>query len=501
MGWDHARSLERSKRKWDETEGLEVKKVVRETDFESIALKAPRLVVGAHVYVGISNYSSLLNGDKTDGEMLRLQHLWAREITRVVEKDFSGVKIHFQGPRVHAVMYRPIGNDSEIATRAVLMAAAIRAATSVFNSVHGLDDGRWVTAGGVDIGEAVATKSGVGGDRELLFLGNAANRAAKIIATSLRVTGDAAELVADDAAGYLVDCGADVYRFAASAAQLEALFAARGWSWTAEGCRNRIEADALNITVDAVKVYDAALAFKKEDLGLSNSKRVVGVSLFADVDGFTSYVAEEQANDRIDGAVRAWHVIRAETRETLVTDFNGFRVQYQGDRIQGLIYLPIGDESAVAVQAVRIAAALNSAVTNVLPDVIGHAAKPLAIGLALGTTLVSRIGEHGDRDTVCLAPATAEGARIQQALEGRVIGVDTALFEVLPQWLANEFAWDNTVKAYVLADLTLDELERLEAQQGGSAKSLLAVGAAAATVGAVIAQKRLRDRPLRPYGR
>ena len=48
----------------------------------------------------------------------------------------------------------------------------------------------FAVAGGADIGTVIGTKNGTKGDRELLFLGNPANRAAKIICGNgiLRVT-------------------------------------------------------------------------------------------------------------------------------------------------------------------------------------------------------------------------------------------------------------------------------------------------------------------------
>lgn len=144
--WDYERSLDRAKRKWDETDGLIVTPLVRESDFDKIALKEPRLVTGAHFYVGIPNFKALLGVEETDEEMLRLFHLWAREVARIIETDFDAVKIHFQGPRVHGVAYRPISDQGAVAVTAVLAAAAVREGTKLFNEVHRLDEDRWATS-------------------------------------------------------------------------------------------------------------------------------------------------------------------------------------------------------------------------------------------------------------------------------------------------------------------------------------------------------------------
>jgi len=228
------------------------------------------------------------------------------------------------------------------------------------------------------------------------------------------------------------------------------------------------------------------------------------VSLFADVDGFTAYIEDADASGMLPEAVRAYHVIRSEMRNTAVVDFEALRVQYQGDRIQALAYLPIGDTEARAMTAVRTAAALNSVTTYVLPDVIGEAAKPIAIGLAAGTVLVSKLGQHGDRDVVSLGSSTAEAARIQEALEGGQIGVNAELRDRLPDWLQGVFSWEQSPRAYVAKGLTLDELDRLEASESSTlAKGLLADAVASAAIGAgaalIRSHKPEEEPPLRPW--
>jgi class 3 adenylate cyclase len=252
-----------------------------------------------------------------------------------------------------------------------------------------------------------------------------------------------------------------------------------------------------------VTIHDASAKIDKAKLGLSNSKRVEAVSLFADVDGFTAYIEDADASGTLPEAVRAYHVIRSEMRNTAVTDFDALRIQYQGDRMQALAYLPINDTDAAALTAVRTAAALNSVTTHVLSEVIGAAAKPIAIGLAAGTVLVSKLGQYGDRDVVSLGWSTAEAARIQEALEGGQIGIDAELRRRLPEWLQRIFVWEQSPRAYVAKDLTLDELDRLEASESSMlAKGLVAGAVAGAAIGAGVALVRSRkeqEKPLRPW--
>lgn len=504
MGWDYETSLARVRAAYDATQGLTVGEVQRKTDLDNTTLMRPKRITAAHVYVEVPNYRALLAADLIDGssggeDLLHRSHLWAREVSRVVETDFDATKVHFQGPKLHALAYRPIGDASAMVIKAVLTAAAVGATAKIFNEILELEDAeRWRTAAGIDFGEAVVTANGVQGDRELLFLGNPANQAAKIIGnTGIRITTTAADLlpeIFDDVIAETDD--PEIRVIAIGTEKLEELVARFSFSWSQEGTRKRVD-DALAVyPAGSATVYKASVKIDKSNLGMSNTKRVFAVSSFADVDGFTRYVEDADAADALPEAVRAYHAIRSEMRHATVTDYDALRVQYQGDRIQTIAYLPFGDQTAAAVRAVKAAAALHSAVAEVLPQVIGaEAAKPLAIGLAAGTVLVSKLGEHGNRDVVSLGISTADAARIQGCLDGWQTGMDRDVYGCLPQWLQEFFRWDSSARAYVADALRLDEIDRAES------RSSTAESSRAAVVGApLIAGSGRITEPIRPYG-
>src|SRR6266540_2737175 len=213
---------------------------------------------------------------------------------------------------------------------------------------------------------------------------------------------------------------------------------------------------------DRVKVSKATGEIDKTKLGLSNSKRVTGASFFADVDGFTAYVDEAAGSD--DDLVEAVQAYRA------------LRIQYAGDRMQAIAFLPIDDEAAISRKAVEIAAGLHASVKHTLPVVLGDAVRPLAIGEALGAALISRLGEHGQPDVVCVGPATEAAVRYQQALKGWETGISKEIRDQLPDDLAAEFKWRAKAGCYVADHLTADKLDRLEEGRrldSGSAAPLL----------------------------
>ncbi len=46
-------------------------------------------------------------------------HLWQREVSRIIASDFDAAKVHFQGTRVHILVYRPVGSSAELCARAI----------------------------------------------------------------------------------------------------------------------------------------------------------------------------------------------------------------------------------------------------------------------------------------------------------------------------------------------------------------------------------------------
>jgi hypothetical protein len=502
MTWSHEKALQRAQDRYEQTEDLTITDVVREIDFDLISRTKPRRVPGTHFYADVSNFNQILrSGDDEEAEeMVRLLHVFNREVSKIVGDDFDGQKVHFQGPRLHALAYRPIGDESTMAAKAVLTCVAIRHTTAVFNEVFELtDELAWKIAAGLDHGMCIATRNGAGGDQELLFLGSAANRAAKILNNAgIRMTAVVRKLLSADFDSYLTQSTLDdawhlTGMSAAKAAELADSF---GWAWSVDTTRTRLIDAAQKYPASCVKVSGVKDKIDKANLGIGNTKRVFGASIFADVDGFTGYIEslEKQDPDLVE-AIRAFHVLRGVMRDTAVQDFEALRIQYQGDRMQALAYRPVDNDAAVALEAVTLAAALNSVADDVVPQVVAPAAaKRLAIGLAAGEVLVSKIGEHGDRDVVSVGGSTADAAAIQQRLDGGEIRIDSTIRSLLPDKVQEAFVWSPTAKAYVASDLHYNDLALLVQSEESNRGLGLVAGTAAVAAGALGAAALVRSR-------
>lgn len=489
MGWNYQTSVERAQKRWDATADLNVADVVRVTDFNAIALNAPRRVVGCHLYVDVTNFNSLLREAEDDADradMVRLLHIWQREVSKILDA-FEVVKVHFQGPRLHAISYRPISNSAEQVSRALLAALAARHAATAFATEFGVT---WTVAAGLDHGKTVATRNGAAGDRELLFLGHAANHAAKILqSTGIRLTQDARDLLPPEFDDYITD--GDPITATMSTATVTDMADNVNCEWTIEETRERLAAAATSYPNGCVSVSGVKESIDKGNLALSNTKAVIGASVFADVDGFTAYVDKLMTDDEdLIDAIRRFHVLRGEGRDTAVQDFSALRVQYQGDRMQALVYKPIDDEVAIAIKAVELAAALNTVAGVIVPKVCdGDVDTPFAIGISTGRVLVTKIGEQGNRDLVVIGQSIAQAASIQQRLEGGQIGLAADTWKVLPEWLQEPFKWSTTARAYVATDLTHSDYLDLKASNDSRAMSSVTSKAFAAPA----------EEPLRPW--
>lgn len=471
MAWSYESAEERAATRYAQTEDLVIADITREIDFGLISRAKPRRVIGTHFYVDVANVTKQLRGElDDDGEdLLRLLHVYSREVSRIVASDFDGEKVHFQGPRLHALAYRPVSDESEMAVKAVLTCLAIRHMTTIFNEVFELAGGAaWLVAAGLDHGRCVATRNGANGDQELLFLGSAANHAAKILdKIGTRMTSRVRDLLPESFDSAITEIEGGDSRIWMPLEDVERLAADHGWAWTAATSRTRLERAAARYPAGSVTSSEVQESIDKSALRLSCTKRVSGVSLFADVDGFTSYIdGLEQIDENLVEAIRTFHVLRGVMRDSAVQDFNALRIQYQGDRMQALAYRPVGDDEKAALAAVKLSAALITVAKEIVPAAVSTTeVHPLAIGLAWGQVLVSRIGEHGDTDMISLGLSTAAAADIQQRLDGNAIGINGALRELLPESLQQAFKWSSSVGGYVATDLDWHAFCLLEASE------------------------------------
>lgn len=472
MSWNYDRSLTRIENHRDNLGEISIEKLVREADLQQLLTETNcREIYGAHMYLTISNFSHLASntsyGENDYKRMIQGLHIYQREVARIIEGTvFDGLRVHFQGPKVHVLFYRPIDNSEELAIRAFFSQIVLKDfVRSVFNPAFPYYDD-FEVAGGADIGDVIGTRNGQRSDRELLFVGAPANYAAKVVGTSgsLRLTSDIYDALPDDLQELCWEFSDGVYQIRAmNTDELDDLLGDYGIKWNVEASEQRVKADKDAFPLKDIAYSSANSLIDLDTLSIKNNKRVTAASLFGDITGFTAYIDSAETTEEQRTALRVLHVIRKEMSAVVKNDFEGLRVQFQGDRIQGLFHLPKDDDEAISTEVIEAAIGLQSSMERTIKEALPEASElQLAVGVDLGTTLVSKLGRRAHRDRICLGEAVESAAGNEERCSGRQIGISEDVYEALPERLSQHFAFDKKAKCYVAEGLTAEKEERAQ---------------------------------------
>jgi class 3 adenylate cyclase len=184
--------------------------------------------------------------------------------------------------------------------------------------------------------------------------------------------------------------------------------------------------------------------------------------LFGDVSGFTAYIESAETDDEKRDALRALHAIRKEMAQVVRKDFDGVRVQYQGDRVEAIFILPIDDDAGISDEAVHAAISLQSSFEHVLKPLLPQIADlGLAVGVSRGDTIVARLGTRGNRDRICLGPDVLRAERNEEHIEKFEIGISENVRDHLADDLAEQFVWEAGKKCHVATGVDDGKLELL----------------------------------------
>lgn len=406
------------------------------------------------IYVNLINYDEfrLHEGRETErshARALNFLHLHYGACDRVID-DLAAQRVDYHGPRVHAVVIEPSGRASERdrVIEGLELASQMMTLAELANTE--IAGGSYTAAFrvGIDAGTCIAINSGDGVEKEPMFLGGAANHAAKL------AEGDQPGIFVSErvAATLGVPLRSATDSVALSDMQVRRLLDS---ATTMKGPAGSFEVRARDLLAewkDDLRTQRAATGgasrfqfhFHKPPLETidyaklspANSIRMPLVSLFADLDGYTGYIDRATASGDVSDAVRALHVIRGELREVLEGDFCGRKVRFIGDCIHGLIAegnSATTDEAATLRAATRCAGALRSSFGLCKEMLAGVDELGLAIGLELGQTPISRVGIRGERSVrLATSVATTRSEAIQRSCGGRETALGSAAYAVAP---------------------------------------------------------------------
>lgn len=225
--------------------------------------------------------------------------------------------------------------------------------------------------------------------------------------------------------------------------------------WNREKSDERVKEDKRNHPLKDIDYSSANELIDLDSLSIWNNKRVLAASIFGDVTGFTAYIDRAETGEEKRKALRVLHAIRKEMATVVTVDCNGLRVQFQGDRVQGLFHMPKNEEADIATEAVDAAVGLQSSMEKTIKEKLLEAEElHLAVSVDIDTTLVSKLGTRAHRDRICLGAPIENAAEYEEKCSGGQIGVSKRIYDALPERLSKHFKYDNGVGCYVANNLT-----------------------------------------------
>ncbi|MFK4539844.1 class 3 adenylate cyclase [Bradyrhizobium ottawaense] len=434
--WKYDRAKEAIDKRFAEVKTVEIVDYKRDMSLESIPTNKAYRVDGVHLYADILNMADILATTEKEGERchkrtLRFLNLHQRAVHRILSR-CDARRVDFHNQRLHSLVAKPYGAEEE--KKRVCRAVAIGKLIIDVLAETGDDDEDIPNAKvriGIDSGLTLAVNNGRNGNREPLFLGAAANLAAKL-ASNWRAEGIYLTNGARKAAGLeetedgkegTTPLTADQIAFCQDVAKLEVGKDAIVKEWRQDNTDNPIGSFDFSRPTPPLRSLNISV------LTPGNSKRMEAVSVYADLDGFTKYVADNIDKKAAD-VVRCFHVIRSELDRVVSSDFGGRRIRFIGDCIHALLMEGTAHttyEQKTISTATLCAGALRSsfdlALEQLKANKVGVAGLGLAIGYEFGPMTATRLGMQGDR----VRCSVSRGVLASEDEQCRCNGVETAI--------------------------------------------------------------------------
>lgn len=409
MSWNENDARTRIRDAYKETEGLTLTDLTREMNLHELSLTDCRNVAGVHLYLDVTSFSDDLDTAKENAsklqKLLRDAHVYQR-LVRDLLRDFEGsVRVHFQGMRLHAVFHKPYDTEEDADAERVRIAMEfVSQARELAALLSAEVDRVFELEAGIESGVTIAARNGQKNARELMFVGDAANRAAKIL------TGKSGD------------------RFGTEAEKLKstATPAALPKKW-----EKLVEKEVEDHPISSFETFAPEVPLDIENLGFRTADLQPGISFFADIKGFTRHVAGLETDDEKIEALRVLHAVRSEMHAVAARGYDGDFVQYQGDRIQTIHYEAKGTSNYVS-KAVEAAAAMRRAFELCRDEL--EFTLDVTMGAASGRTFVTRVGVKGDKELIALGQSVSRASELQDGVEtGGTVAVNHAFWELVDQ--------------------------------------------------------------------
>jgi class 3 adenylate cyclase len=406
--WNKDRAAKRINAKIDALPltDIEIKDYVHDTDLSNLSNTVAYRVDGVHLYADILNLKDMLQVTDVEGETchkrtLRFLNLHYRAVHRIIGR-VDSMLVDFHNQRLHSVFAKPYDNEAKRVHRAVATGRLI--IDVLARTGEDADHPSAKVRIGIDTGKALAVNNGRRGHREPLFLGEAANHAAKRagggMATGIYLTNTARRAI-----GLKETANADTTPL--SAAEIEISQKEAKLAVTADQIVNEWTDDLKNNPIGTFEFKGHTPPFATldmEDLSVKNSRRQDAATVYGDLDGFTAYVGSNIGTEAgAKHVVRTLHVLRAELDGVLHEDFRGRKVRFIGDCVHGLLAEGTAQTTEVeetisnmTLCASAMRSSFDVALKRLKDKGTDASSLGLAVGLEYGPMTVTRLGIKGE---------------------------------------------------------------------------------------------------------
>ena len=468
--WNKTRAEDHIDSLCDAVEEVTIKEYTRDKNLSSIKVNEAYSMNAVHLYVDILNLEGILttaNGTEsstTHKRAIRFFDSHVRAIKFILDRTDS-IFVDFHNQRLHAVIAKPYGDESEKDR----IDKAIAIADLIIESVkqkREVDGDEAIEAAdiriGIDTGLALAVNNGRRSNREPLFLGDPANHAAKHACGSnvgIYLTSNARDVI-----GLSLDETKDTKKVKLKSDEIETSKNAADLGLTCDDVMNELKNNdkklndfSFSRTTPPLKDLDF------DDLYYKSAKHQEIVSIYADIDGFTKFVsANINSDEGKKDIVRALHILRSEMDATLSNDYKGRRVRFIGDCLHGLIcegsHVETKKDKSVDV-ATEAVAGIRSSFNMCLDKLNDYFAIDgiddlgLAIGYEIGDVSLTRVGKRNDTSRYAIGISTIESEEAQKVCKGNATKIGTDAYDNLSDKYKTLF------KNQVAADLTYESIK------------------------------------------
>jgi class 3 adenylate cyclase len=481
MSWDEQKAKDRvADHSFSDLE-VDVVELSREMDFHNLGTKEVRRVKGAHLYADVPNFHDAVANAGGDNQRIRKLVRAASVLRRVQDdllKELDVGRLQLQAARLHSLVYKPYDDEVGRATQAILLAITLNSYVySAFNDVFG-EIWNFESAVGIASGESLIANLGFHGDRELISLGSCANLGAKVIngMDTISITEEIYLLLPKELNAFFLKAaiveGVTAYRATSLRWSNQPKLAEDfGVEFNTDKLKKKTEQYRDALPLHEMEISDAEVIIDLEQLTERNSKKVSAVALYADLDGFTRYVQSAEEDEAIISLVRILHMIRSEFHAVVEQDYPGLVLQHQGDRIFAIVHMPSGDSfEKRCANGLDVAIGIQSSMEHVLKNHLGdRKGIHVAVGIDVGSALVTRLGRKGEREVVCLGPRVTSAEHLQLRSQGQEIRTSKKIYETITsEPLKRQFLEDDQ-EAYVAKGLTFPKLDEIEATEAAKA--------------------------------